>query len=105
MEVNAARRAARISEGKRNWSRSELANSVSSMKLLAIFILAQSLVCGASEKPNIVVIMADDFGWWDLHWYGNAQVDTPGARPVGCGRNPFHEWLSVRQLSLQQCKE
>ena len=47
------------------------------MKLLAIFILALSLVCGAAGKPNIVVIMADDLGWRDLHCYGNAQVDTP----------------------------
>ena len=31
----------------------------------------------ASKVPNIVLIMADDLGWKDLHCYGNEQVDTP----------------------------
>ena len=29
------------------------------------------------SKPNIVVIMADDLGWKDLHCYGNERLDTP----------------------------
>ncbi len=29
------------------------------------------------DKPNIVVIMADDLGWMDLHCYGNPHLDTP----------------------------
>ena len=28
-------------------------------------------------KPNIIVIMADDLGWMDLHCYGNERLDTP----------------------------
>ena len=28
-------------------------------------------------QPNIVVIMADDLGWRDVHCYGNARLDTP----------------------------
>lgn len=42
------------------------------------------MVLGAFAKdsagavsPNIIVIMADDLGWRDLHCYGNERVDTP----------------------------
>ena len=47
------------------------------MKLAALCLLALSLICAAGEKPNIVVIMADDLGWRDLRCYGNPQLDTP----------------------------
>ena len=30
-----------------------------------------------TPKTNIVVIMADDLGWMDLHCYGNERLDTP----------------------------
>ncbi|QDV83662.1 sulfatase [Planctomycetes bacterium TBK1r] len=29
------------------------------------------------QSPNIVLIMADDLGWKDLHCYGNEKLDTP----------------------------
>lgn len=31
----------------------------------------------AAETPNVVLIMADDLGWKDLHCYGNHKLDTP----------------------------
>lgn len=29
------------------------------------------------QPPNLVLIMADDLGWKDLHCYGNQRLDTP----------------------------
>jgi arylsulfatase A-like enzyme len=47
------------------------------LNLAAVCLLALPFVCAAGEKPNIVVIMADDLGWRDLHCFGNPQLDTP----------------------------
>jgi arylsulfatase A len=48
---------------------------------LGLVVCASELLARAAEstpaKPNIVVIMADDLGWRDLHCYGNSKVDTP----------------------------
>lgn len=45
--------------------------------LCAIATVTTSPVLAESPRPNIVVIMADDLGWRDLHCYGNSHVDTP----------------------------
>src|SRR3712207_3385959 len=42
--------------------------------LLATFAPA---VSHAAEKPNVVVVLVDDFGWGDPACYGNAVVKTP----------------------------
>ena len=55
----------------RNW----IAHVVLGLSL----ILTSQIVAGQDEKtpPNIVLIMADDLGWKDLHCYGNERLDTP----------------------------
>lgn len=37
----------------------------------------QSASADPQTRPNIVVIMADDLGWMDLHCQGNELLDTP----------------------------
>jgi arylsulfatase A-like enzyme len=52
----------------------------SSFVLTSSLVLALTLcsVCrGAESLPNVVLIMADDLGWKDLHCYGNEKLDTP----------------------------
>ena len=40
--------------------------------------MAQSKPPSANDqRPNVVLIMADDLGWKDLHCYGNDRLDTP----------------------------
>lgn len=43
-----------------------------------VLLSAQLIIAGEeASPPNIVLIMADDLGWKDLHCYGNERLDTP----------------------------
>lgn len=44
--------------------------------ILSVLLLA-STNAGASEKPNIIYILADDLGYGDLSCYGQAKFQTP----------------------------
>ena len=51
-------------------------------------------------KPNILVIMGDDIGIWNLSCYhqGMMGYDTPQHRSAGHGRRPVHELLRPAEL-------
>jgi len=45
---------------------------------LSVFSVAYGQESRTKNKtPNVVLIMADDLGWKDLHCYGNNKLDTP----------------------------
>ncbi|MGM9769087.1 MAG: family 43 glycosylhydrolase [Candidatus Cryptobacteroides sp.] len=49
-----------------------------SMKALAFVPCALAgIAAGAREKPNIILIMADDMGWSDVGFNGNTEIRTP----------------------------
>ena len=43
---------------------------------LALLALA-TVSAGAYARPNIVLIVTDDQGWWDIGSHGNADIETP----------------------------
>ena len=66
---------------ERLWSRSKGYILVAMNVLHRILVLAACCrlvaVAETAPPPNIVVIMADDLGWKDLHCQGNERLDTP----------------------------
>ncbi|TWU32633.1 Arylsulfatase [Novipirellula artificiosorum] len=51
---------------------------IATVAALSVFSVAYGQESRTEEKtPNVVLIMADDLGWKDLHCYGNDKLDTP----------------------------
>jgi len=52
----------------------------------ALAVMAASILTSAqvvaSERPNIVVIVADDLGWADVGYHGG-NIDTPSLDKLG----------------------
>jgi arylsulfatase A len=46
------------------------------LSLVAVCLIGMALPASAAEQPHIVLIMADDLGWKDLHCQGNAKLRT-----------------------------
>ncbi len=46
-------------------------------RLFLLGLSAFSAVASAADKPNVVIIYADDLGWGDLSCYGNEAYETP----------------------------
>ena len=43
-----------------------------------------------TDKPNVIIILADDLGYGDLECYGAKNVQTPN--PSLTGKNIFHKY-------------
>ncbi|NQZ78279.1 MAG: sulfatase-like hydrolase/transferase, partial [Ekhidna sp.] len=45
----------------------------------------------AEQKPNIVLIMADDLGWGDVGYNGQEKIKTPNIDRLAAGGMIFHQ--------------
>lgn len=50
-----------------------------------------SLKADSSERPNIVIIIADDLGKTDISLYGNPPIETPNINGIGRAGMTFYE--------------
>ncbi|MDB4319417.1 sulfatase-like hydrolase/transferase, partial [bacterium] len=63
------------------------------MKLILTFIFLQSW-CSlfAAQKPNILFIFSDDWGWGDLSCHGHPYVKTPNIDRLAKEGTDFHRF-------------
>jgi arylsulfatase A-like enzyme len=47
------------------------------LRLLSVFLFSATLAHAASDKLNVVFILADDLGWGELGCYGQKKIPTP----------------------------
>jgi len=69
------------------------------MTRLTVFAIATVILaalhpphCSAAEKPNIVFIFADDWGWGDLSCHGHPYVKTPNIDRLAREGTDFHRF-------------
>ena len=46
-------------------------------RLLAPLMLAMATAAAAADRPNVLIVLADDQGWGDLSVHGNTNLNTP----------------------------
>ena len=60
--------------------------------LLLSFVVSQTAHTNAADKPNIVFIFADDWGWGDLSCHGHPYVKTPNIDRLAKEGTDFHRF-------------
>jgi len=62
-------------------------------------LLLISSIAAAQERPNIIVIMADDLGWGDLGCYGHEQLKTPNIDRLAAEGTLFTQFYANGSIS------
>jgi N-acetylgalactosamine-6-sulfatase len=61
-------------------------------QLVCLFVLLAHSIAFAAERPNIVFIFADDWGWGDLGCHGHPYVKTPNIDRLAAEGTDFHRF-------------
>jgi len=70
------------------------------MRVLALLVAVAGLSAptshlSAAEKPNVIFILADDFGWGDLGCYGHPYARTPNLDRLASEGTRFQQFYST----------
>ena len=58
-------------------------NTITGFLLIAAGLLASPT--GADERPNVIIMVADDLGWADVGFHGNDRIETPSLDRLAAG--------------------
>ena len=70
--------------------------------ILFIFVLSAAAV--AAERPNVVIIIADDLGYVDHGCYGSPTIRTPHLDRFGPLHNPARTCQQAELLSRSRLR-
>jgi len=63
-----------------------------------LFVLLLSVGCFAAEKPNIIIILADDLGYGDLGCYGHPSIRTPNLDRMAAEGIRFTDFYATAEV-------
>lgn len=70
----------------------QLAIRIFGALLLSLFLIERSALSAQPDRPNIVFIFADDWGWGDLSCHGHPYVKTPNIDRLAREGTDFHRF-------------
>src|SRR6188508_2375464 len=72
-------------------------NRISLIPLISLFCLA-AIAFAAPDKPNIIIILADDLGYGDLGCYGHPTIKTPNLNRMAAEGMRFTQFYSAAEV-------
>jgi arylsulfatase A-like enzyme len=66
--------------------------------LVALLTFSVTVSARAAEKPNIVIVVADDMGWRDTAYQGNPDVKTPNLDDMAARGVRFDYFYAAQQM-------
>lgn len=73
------------------------------LRLLGLCLLSLPWLAHAADRPNVIVILADDLGWADLGCYGNKFNETPNIDRLARGGMRFTQFYAGPVCSPTRC--
>src|SRR5690349_9305278 len=68
------------------------------MAITGLSIHTQAAAALAGNRPNIIIILADDLGWGDLGCYGHPSIRTPNLDRLASEGMRFTDFYSAAEV-------
>src|SRR4051812_13818265 len=65
------------------------------MRTLFLLLSLLSAAATAAERPNLLIILADDLGWGDVSFNGRKTWSTPNPHRLGAQGTIFKRWYTA----------